>query len=84
MAEETTGALIQGFRQAMQNFLAPELREMRANTQRLEDLRTELREWRTAMDRRFERIEHQLDTYQDVQTLKEQMAELRARQQPSA
>jgi hypothetical protein len=57
---------------------------MRANTQRLEDLRTELREWRTAMDRRFERIEHQLDTYQDVQTLKEQMAELRARQQPSA
>jgi hypothetical protein len=36
------------------------------------------------IDKRFDRLEDQLSTHRDVQTLKQQMAELRARQQPSA
>jgi hypothetical protein len=50
-------------RGAVQDFLAPEIRDMRAIRDRLED---------------------QPSTHRDVQTLKEQMAELRARPQPSA
>jgi hypothetical protein len=88
MSADEAAAVVSGIRGAVQDFLAPEVREMRAdlraNTRRLEDVRAELREWRLSMDKRFERIEHQLDTYRDAQSLKEQMAELRARQQPSA
>ena len=62
------------FRQFRQDFLAPEQREIRVKLEvqgkALEDLLSELYAG-------FEKLERRLETYEDVQELKQEMAELR-------
>ncbi len=77
MSADEAAAIVTGIRGAVQDFLAPEIREMRADMRAIRD-RLEV------IDKGFDRPDDQLSTYRDVQSLKDQMAELRARQQPSA
>jgi hypothetical protein len=77
MAIETASGLVKGLREAVGDVLAPDIREIKA------DVRT-IRERLDAIDKGFDRPKDQLSTCRDVQMLKEQMAELPARQQPSA
>ena len=88
MTPEESAELITAVRQVMEEVLMPELREMRAEVravaQRLEAFGTDSTQWLTPIDKRFERIDRQLNVYQDVQLLKKQMAELRVQQRPSA
>ena len=88
MAANEANAIVSGIRQVIQDVLAPEVRqlsaEVKANSQRQDDFRADFKDWMTAIDRRLESMEGQLNTYREVQVLKEQVAELRARQQPSA
>ncbi len=76
MATEAA-AVVTAVRQAIQDLLAPDLKEMRA------DIRA-IRESLEATDKRFHRLEDQRSTYRDVQVLKEQMAAMRARQKEQA
>ncbi len=88
MAANETSAIVSGIRQAIQDVLAPEVRqlsaEVKANSQRQDDFRSDFKDWMAAIDRRLGSMEGQLNTYREVQVLKEQVAELRARHQPSA
>ncbi len=70
-------AVVTSIRQVVQDLLAPDIREMRA------DIRA-VRERLEAIDRRFDRLEESLSTYRDVQLLKKQMAEMRAAQKGQA
>ncbi len=83
MAVHQAAGVVKGIREAMQNILEPETRQMRAEMRAIRN-RLEALEALEAMDKRFDRLEDHLSTYGAAQTLKEQMAELRARQQPSA
>ena len=88
MAENEASAIVSGIRQAVRDVLAPAVRQLRAeldaNAQRQDDFRADFKDWMAAIDRRLGSMEGQLNTYREVQVLKEQVAELRARQQPSA
>ncbi len=77
MSADEAAAIVTGIRGAVQDFPAPETREMLADV-------CAIRKRLEVIDKRFDRLEDQLSTHRDVQTLKQQMAELRARQQPSA
>ncbi len=61
-------------RQFIQDFLAPELREIKV---KLEVQGKSLEELRAEVKAGFEKLERRLETYEDVQELKQEMAEIR-------
>ena len=69
------------YRQFVQDFLAPELRGIKVTQETqavaIVELRADMRELRTEMRAGFERLERRLETYDDVQSLKVEMAEIR-------
>ena len=62
------------FREFVPDFLAPELREIKVSQKVLE---TAVAELRAEMKAGFDRIDRRMETYEDVQKLKEEMAEIR-------
>ena len=73
-------SIVDGFRRALQDIVAPELRTLTArvdaNTESIRLLREDFRDLAASIDRRFDRVEACLNDHDDVQTLKAQMARL--------
>lgn len=77
---EKVESIVGGLRQVIQDLVAPELRELRAEMRafgsRIERIETRMEKLEEAMTRGFEDVRRQLDTYKDVQMLKERMARM--------
>ena len=74
---ESAESTAKGLRQIIQDLVAPELRELkaeaRATNKRLDGMDSRLDRLEQAMTNGFENIRRQLDVYKDVQVLKERM-----------
>jgi hypothetical protein len=71
---------VEDIRKLLQDFLAPELREMKVRLDAVGRTLTEgFSEMRTEMRKGFDRLERQIDIRNDVDSVKDKQAEMRER-----
>ncbi len=84
---ETAEGTAKGLRQVIQDLITPDLRELKADVRNIKERLDRMDQRMDHMDSRFDRLEQmmmasfdalrrQLDTYNDVQVLKERMARM--------
>ena len=85
-AIEKAESTAQGLRQIIQDLVAPEMRELKAEVRntnaRLDRLDARLDRLKQIVMAGFEGVRRQLDTYQEVQAVKERLARIEGERSP--